>query len=314
MRLTHIARRLLAVVTVAAIVAACGVTDSSPRPSGSPGPGGGGSLTPAEQRLALIDAFGPLWFCDPDVYPVARDEEAALAVKRFDEVRADAPSFTAILARLGARAGDALTADQKLTIYRTWKQLNAIVLEPGAEGRSRFDYLNVPAPGAAEGRRTSGTIGADGSIVVEQQAAAGEPMCPICLALSTRIATPDGEVAIEDLRVGMRVWTMDAQGRRIAATVERVGRTPVPATHEVVRLILDDDRILRASPGHPLADGRLLAGLRAGDRVDGAMVVSATRESYAGGATFDLLPSGPTGVYWADGVALGTTLGGAIRR
>lgn len=310
MRITDLAR----LVALVAAVAACGASDPSRSPGPSASQGGGLPLTPAQQRLALIDAFGPLWFCDPDAYPVARDDEATLAIKRFDEVRADGPAFRAILARLGARPGDAFTADQQLAIYRTWKQLNAIVLEPGADGRSRFDYLNVPARGATEGRRTAGTIGADGSIVIEQQAAAGEPMCPICLALGTRIATPAGEVAIEDLRVGMRVWSLDANGRRVAATVELVGRTPVPATHEVVRLVLDDGRVLRASPGHPLADGRRLASLRAGDRVDGARVTSATRESYAGGATFDLLPSGPTGVYRADGVALGTTLGGAIRR
>ena len=294
------------------LVAACGATDPSPSPS--PSPGAGGPLTPAQQRLALIDAFGPLWFCDPDFYPVPRDDEAAQAVKRFDEVRADAPAFTAIVARLGAQPADAFTDAQKLTIYRTWKQLNAIVLEPAADGRHRFDYLNAPAQGGAEGRRTVGTIGTDGSIAIEQQAAAGEPMCPICLALGTRIATPEGDVTIEDLRVGMRVWTMDAQGRRVAATVELVGRTPVPATHEVVRLVLDDGRIVRASPGHPLADGRRLAGVRQGDRVDGATVVSATREPYEGGATFDLLPSGPTGVYWADGIALGSTLTGASHR
>lgn len=308
MRLTRLTRRLLAAAVSATVVVGCGATDPSPSPSPSPSPGGGGPLTPAQQRLALIDAFGPLWFCDPDFYPVARDDEAALAVKRLDEVRADAPAFTAIVGRLGAQPGDAFTADQKLTIYRTWKQLNAIALEPAADGRSRFDYLNTPAQGGAEGRRTAGTIGADGSIAIEQQAAAGEPICPICLARGTRIATPDGEVVIEDLRVGMRVWSLDGDWRRIAATVELVGRTPVPATHEVVRLVLDDGRIVRASPGHPLADGRLLAAIRPGDGVDGSTVATVSREPYAGGATLDLLPSGPTGVYWADGIALGSTL------
>lgn len=122
------------------------------------------------------------------------------------------------------------------------------------------------------------------------------------------IATPDGEVAIEDVRVGVRVWSIDEGGRRIVANVVRIAQTLVPATHQVVRLVLDDDRTLRASPGHPLADGRLLANVGVGDRVDGAFVVSATLEPYGGGSTFDLLPDSATGAYVADGVPLGSTL------
>lgn len=301
--------RLLALVVLAA---ACSTTSRSPSPS--PTPSTGTPMTAAELRFALIDTFGPLWYCDPDFYPVPRDDEPNQAVKRFDEVRADPAVFATIAARLGLKIGDGFTANQKLATYRTWKQLNAIALAPVASGRFRFDYLNQPPPGATEGRRTAGTIGSDGSITIEQQAAAGEPNCPICLARGTLIATPDGEIAIEDIRVGMAVWSIDAGGRHFLATVVKIGRTPVAASHRVVRLMLDDGRIVRASPGHPLADGRLLATIRAGDIVDGVSVLSASLESYDGGSTFDLLPSGPTGVYWADGVALGSTLRGPDRR
>jgi hypothetical protein len=48
--------------------------------------------------------------------------------------------------------------------------------------------------------------------------------------------------------------------------------------------------------------------LRSGDPVDGATVVSADLEAYDGGATFDLLPSGPTATYWANGILLASTL------
>jgi hypothetical protein len=72
--------------------------------------------------------------------------------------------------------------------------------------------------------------------------------------------------------------------------------------------VLADGRELFASPGHPLADGRALGAVTTGDQVDGATVVSATRVPYGYGRTFDLLPAGPTGTYWADGIALGSTL------
>ena len=298
--------RLLAFVF---LVAACTATGPGPSPSPSPSPRTGTPLTVVELKFALVDQLGPLWYCDPDFYPVPRDDEASQAIKRLDEVRADSASFATIAARIGVDPGESPSADQKLAIYRAWKQLNAIVLESSGEGRYRFDYLNMPAPGATDGRRTAGTIGSDGSIAIEQQVAAGEPNCPICLARGTRIATPDGEIAIEALRVGMRVWSVDANGRRFVATVDRVGQTWVAPSHQVVRLALDDGRVVRASPGHPLADGRSLGEVRVGDKVDGAIVVSVKLEQYDGGSTFDLRPSGPTGVYLADGIALGSTLG-----
>jgi hypothetical protein len=303
-------RTLLAhALVVVALVASC----ASSQPS-SPSPTTGPPLTTPELKYRLVDELGPLWFCDPDFYPVARADEMDLARQHFGEVQGDRVAFAAIVAHLGLGAQTTFTDDQKLAIYRAWKQLRAIDLEPTAAGTFQFDYLNMPSPGASEGRRTAGTIDQHGAITIEQQAPAGQPPCPICLARGTRIATPNGEVAIEDVRVGMQVWSIDEGGERFVALVALVGRTPVPATHEVVRLVLDDGRVVRASPGHPLADGRRLGTIRAGDLVDGAGVVSATLEPYVGGSTFDLLPSGPTGIYLADGVPLGSTLSGTLTR
>jgi hypothetical protein len=306
MRRTPLARFLVLLV-LAALVASCGAAQVTPPPSPTPG---GVPKTGAELRWELSDRLGPIWHCDPDFYPIARADEADLAIERFDEVRADTEAFASIVAHLGLDIGAVPTAEQKLAIYRAWKQLNAILLDPVGDGTFRFDYLNMPPPGASEGRRTAGTIDAGGSIDIEQQAPAGEPMCPICLARGTRIATPNGEVPIEAIRAGMRVWSIGLDGRRFIATVILTGRTPVRATHVVIRLVLDDGRFVRASPGHPLVDGRPLAAIGIGDRLDGATVVGVTPEAYDGGFTFDLLPDGPTGVYLADGIPLGSTLSG----
>jgi hypothetical protein len=71
---------------------------------------------------------------------------------------------------------------------------------------------------------------------------------------------------------------------------------------------LAEGRAHVASPGHPTADGRLLGSIASGDVIDGSRVVAADRVPYGYGATFDLLPAGPTATYWADGVLLRSTL------
>lgn len=129
-----------------------------------------------------------------------------------------------------------------------------------------------------------------------------------CLPDTARISTPSGEVAVSALSVGQPVWTMGPSGRRIAAPVESLSSSPVEVRHVVVEVSLDDGRVLRASAGHPVAGGRVLGAVTRGDVLDGAEVVAIRTLEYAGARTWDLRPAGPTGLYWADGVLLGSTL------
>lgn len=133
---------------------------------------------------------------------------------------------------------------------------------------------------------------------------------PICLASGARIATPSGEVAARDIVPGMRVWTVGANGERVAATVVRTGRAKAPPAHTMARLELEDGRVVRASPGHPTCGVSSVAigDVAPGATLDGARVKSAARVAYGESETFDLLPDGATGCYWADGVLLGSTL------
>ena len=295
---------------VLSVAAACsgGSPAPSPTPSPNPSPSPGAHLTVPQLKVALSERLGALWYCDPDFYPIAHEDEQVLAIQRWDDVKADAEGFAAVLEQLDLDLGANVTDAQKLAIYRAWKVLNAIALEPMGNDRYRFDYLAQPAGGAAQGTRSAGTISADGSIEVESSAPSGEPMCPICLARGTRIEAPNGGEPVEGLRIGDAVWTLDAAGRRITATVIAVGSVGAPAGHEVVHLVLADGRSVTASPGHELADGRRLGSLRPGDHVDGAVIVSATRTAYRGGSTFDIAVSGPTGLYLVDGIALRSTL------
>ncbi len=275
---------------------------TSPSPSTLPGPGTDDEAT---LRFALIDRFGQLWYCDRDAFPVGRPEEDGLRANR-QAMLAD-PAYPAILARLHLPSNGTLTDDQALQAYRLWKVLQAIALEPIGNDRYRFDYLAMPAGGAGQGTRSAGIIASDGTITIEQQAPAGAPNCPICLAAATRIDTPAGPIRVDALRQGMPVWTTDRDGRRVPGTVLVVASVDAPPTHRLVHLVLADGRVVDASPGHPLPDGRQLGDLRVGDAVDGSTVMSADRIA-SGPQTWDVLPSGTTGTYWADGILLRSTL------
>lgn len=288
----------LFVLLLALGLAACGGNPfAAPTPTPQP-------LTVTQLKYRVMDELGRPWFCDPDLYPVARADERELARQRFPELQKDAETFSSIVSRLRL-ASPAYTPDEQLAIYREWKTLNALQLQPVNDVWA-FNYVAMKT--TSEGERVDGRVSVFGRITVIHRAAAGQPPCPICLAVGTLIATPQGERAVEGLRAGDVVWTTDATGARVAAPLVAVGNTPVPATHEVVRLVLADGRTVLVSPGHPTVNGRRVGDLAASDLLDGVRVVSVERVAYVGGATYDILPAGPTGAYWANGVLLGSTL------
>ncbi len=283
------------------LLAACGGAPVATSPSPTLGPG---PLSTPELKYRVMDAGGRISFCDPDFYPIARADESALAKAKIAEIQIDADTYAAITARVGA---------DPLAVYREWKALRALSLMP-AGADFTFAYRSNGASGNAtpdpkqNGKQIEGSVTVRGKVDITKRADAGPLNCPICLAVGTRIATPSGDVAVEALRVGDIVWTVGVGGVRFAAPLIATGNTPVPATHEVVRLVLSDGRIVLVSPGHPTADGRHVGDLHAGDTIGGALVASSERVAYSGGFTYDVLPAGVTGAYWANGVLLGSTL------
>jgi hypothetical protein len=287
-------RVVASLVTLVAVVA-CGAVPTTG--------GGGGNLTVSQLKFKVLDQVGPVAYCDPDFYPIARDGgEQASALAMFDKIRADAEVYNAILEHEHLPSGD-LTDAQKLTLYRAYKKLRALMLTASGAGYS-FHYT-ATSSGYVD---VAGTVSNSGTVSVASRNPGHAPMCPICLAASTLISTPSGPVAVTKVVVGMLVWTQAADGSLVAVPVLAVGSTPVPSTHLMVHLRLADGRELWASPGHRTADGRQLGTLAVGDTVDGSRVTFWTLEPYAGGRTYDLLPSGPTGTYWANGILLASTL------
>jgi hypothetical protein len=270
--------------------------------------------SPIELKYKLLSQFPDLFFCDPDFYPVARNDEAALARQWFTGLqatlsRASAAGFQAILNHLGLGGLAAFSDEQILLIYREHKKLDAIQfdLAVNADAVPVYQFQLQTEDKNKQGYVIQGEIDGSGVITVEQR----EPSmatCPICLAADTWIDTPQGPVKVEDLRPGDVVWSEDAAGVRLPEVILKTVRTPVPANHRMVHVTLEDGDELWASAGHPTSDGRRLGDLKVGDRLDGARVIRLELETYGQPATYDLLPAGETGFYWANGILMGSTL------
>ncbi len=290
-------------IAVALTITACageGVL-ASPTPEPSP-------LAVVELKYKVFDQVGRPWYCDSDFYPIARADEKTLARQRLPEMQKDADTWAAILSHNALGAGANLTDDQLLTAYHDWKDLQRLPLDPaGPAGIYGSTFVVRPQPSTKATERVELRISATGKIDVLSRQPAGPPNCPICLVDKTRIDTPSGPIRVIDLRVGDLVWTLDGGGARVAAPLVATGSMDAPAGHEVLQVTLADGRSVAASPGHPTSDGRTLGALVVGDQLDGSAVASIARLPYRG-RTYDVLPAGPTGAYWADGVLLASTL------
>ena len=174
---------------------------------------------------------GPLWYCDPDLYPIQRQDEIDAALERSPEVVADAAAFRADHERtLGIPPDDPMADDAKLAVYRSWKVLNAI----DARARWRSVPVRLPraaGPGAAEGTRTTGAISASSEVTVDAQGPAPEPMCPICLGLGTPIERPAGRLPSIGCGSATRSgrWTMLAGASRAPSSrrAQRLSRPTI---------------------------------------------------------------------------------------
>jgi len=280
------------------------IRTSSPSPSATTS----GALSPAEVRYLLIDQLGPLHFCDPDEYPVAHGDEQQKAIAQFPQIQADAPTFQAITERAGMGGNTTFSDADKLQIYREWKVLNGVDVNPLGNDQYHFDVRTEGDAASGQATHYQGTVDAlTSQVSITSQEEVFGTSCPICLARGTLIDTPNGQVAVDLIKVGDAIWTVDESGNRSASVVALVGSVAVPRSHQVVHLVLDDGRTVDVSPGHPLIDGRRAGDLAPGDGYDGATVVSADLIGYAGGRTFDVLPAGDTGFYWANGVLLAST-------
>jgi hypothetical protein len=252
----------------------------------------------------LFAKYPNIFWCDPDYYPVAREgQEQQNAVDQFSGIKSNQAEFSAILTQLNLPNKTDYIDNEKLQIYREHKKLTYAVQMAASNGVYNFD-LRV---GEGQGTRIQGNIITSGEIQ-ETSRETSFNTCPICLVKGTLIDTPQGQIPVEQLSKGMIVWTMDESGNRVAKEVVETTSTIVPSSFNVIKIELNDGRTLTASPGHPTAEGRAIADYQLGNELDGAQIVTMDYITYENSMTYDILPAGNTGYYWANGILLGSTL------
>jgi hypothetical protein len=261
------------------------------------------AYTVSELKYKLLAAYPDYFWCDPDLYPIARSGvEQQNAIDQFAAIEANREEFTVILTHLNLADKAGYTDDEKLQIYREYKKLNgAVQVTATASG-----YTFTIRVGQNQGENYQGTISASGLITVTATTPSINT-CPICLAEGTLIDTPDGPVPVEKLQQGMMIYTQDDAGKKIAGVIMATASAQSPTSFQIIRIVLNDGRIVSASPGHPTTDGRTIGELKVGDTLDGGIIAAVTAVPYSG-YTFDILPEGGTGFYWANGILLKSTL------
>ena len=280
----------------------------SPIPVSTPKPTA--QFTPTELKYRLEDTLGKaLSPCGSPVEEIADEAEVEESMKKqFLIITADSEAFPVILSRLDIMNDGSWTDQEKFAVVREHERISTVSL--GLRNGNyffRINYAPIKPTTTGEASYAEGTIMPDWSITVSKQEYYRHD-CPICLAEHTLIDTPSGTVAVERMEEGMTVWTVNERGERVPAVVVQTVKTAVSSTHRVVHLMLDDGRELFVSPGHPTGDGRTIGALAAGDMLDEGRVVGAELVSYTRGYTYDILPSGDTGRYFADGILVGSTL------
>jgi hypothetical protein len=291
--------RRIIFAAVALLVAGCGLAPASMGPSPTPS---GAPLSQIELKYRLLAQVGAIAYCDPDSYPLGRLVTDTYVAQRLASIQAtDGPPYQAILRHYSLTG--TLTAAQQQMVYDDYKKLSALRLT-AAGTRYEFDY-SVGATGTKPPVRTRGSIDQYGSITIDSRVAAFF-MCPICLAAGSMIDTLNGPVPVSQVRVGMMVWTSGPDGVKEAEPVLHVASMG-GGPGFIVHLRLADGRQLWVSPHHPLPDGRRVGELVTGDQVDGSRV-TLQQLVPSSAPTYDLLPGGPTGTYWANGILLGSTL------
>ena len=151
----------------------------------------------------------------------------------------------------------------------------------------------------------------DGTVVYEDTAGnyfRGNVNRCRCLHPETMIETENGKLPVNQIKENDRVWTLNASGEKELQPVILVNQVDVPETHLLLSIHLANGNEMLVSPLHPDTKGNPLNTYQVGDLLFGIEILSIEIVPAQTESTWDILPSGATGTYFIDGVAIGSTL------
>lgn len=225
-------------------------------------------LEAPELRYRVLQQFKNVFFCDPDEFPVGLSP--APARQRGLQLFPKIEADQEAFQAITNHLGfkDSVLSDEQRLLV--YGEFKKL---RGAVHLERSDDQYRFSVGLKEKTgdvSVEGLLAQDGTVTVLKRKKT-ILMCPICLGVDTEIDTPTGSVLVQKLKSGDKVWTLNAAG-------------------------------------HPTADGRTVGQLEAHGTYNGSLIDRSELVLYHGDQTYDLLPAGDSGFYWANGILLASTL------
>jgi hypothetical protein len=111
---------------------------------------------------------------------VAHNDEQQKAIAKFPEIQADGPTFSAITQRAGMAGKTTFSDADKLQVYREWKVLNGVDVQPLGNAMYSFDVVTEGDAASGAATHYIGAVDAHtGEIKINSQEQVFGVSCPI---------------------------------------------------------------------------------------------------------------------------------------
>lgn len=138
--------------------------------------------------------------------------------------------------------------------------------------------------------------------------AVGDETCCHCLSKGTMILTSEGLREVEKVKVGDRVYSVNKSGKKVLRSIINTAKVKAGNNHKMLFIELANGISIKMSVEHPDKNGLpMIEAVKKGE-LNGIEIKDISLVSYMNRYTYDLLTDGENGVYFANGILLGSTL------